>query len=145
MRVLLDANLFISYLLTPDSGSAVARVIHAGVSGAFTMLLAEELLAEVRRVTEDSAYVAERIAPEELAELEAILREVAECLPPLNMPIPAVTRDPKDDYLLAYAVAYEADALVTGDRHLLVVGEGSGVLILTPADFLRALEEAGLV
>jgi len=143
MRALLDTNFLVSYLLTPRSGSAVTRMIHAGVSGAFTILLAEELLAEVQRVARDSPYLAERIAAEQLAEFDTVLHAVAEVLPPLRAVVPAVTRDPKDDYLLAYAVAYGAHTLVTGDCDLLSLGEVSGVLILSPADFAQALETFG--
>ena len=53
--------------------------------------------------------------------------------------MPSVTRDRKDDYLLAYAVVGRADYLVTGDRDLLVLGEVEGVRIVSPAGFVGAL------
>jgi len=43
--------------------------------------------------------MAEPIHREDLEELLSILLETAELLPELPEPIPAVVRDPKDDYL----------------------------------------------
>jgi len=42
-------------------------------------------------------------------------------------------RDPFDRPFLALALAAKADALVTGDKDLLVLGETFSVPILTPA------------
>lgn len=50
-----------------------------------------------------------------------------------------MTRDPKDDYLIAYAVIGEADYLVTGDKDLLVLEQIAGVTIVTPARFADLL------
>ena len=54
-------------------------------------------------------------------------------------PIPAVTRDPKDDYLLAHAVLGAADYLVSGDQDLLVLERLEGVKIVTPREFLAVM------
>ena len=141
MRVLLDANLFVSYLLAPERESPSARIIRAALLGKFTLLLPEALLDELVRAVERKPYLRERIRPEEMAQLADILKSVAKIIPRITEPIPAVTRDPKDDYLIAYALVGEADYLVTGDKDLLVL-EGVGTLrILTPRAFLGMLNE----
>lgn len=55
--------------------------------------------------------------------LMSVLRSIAIPVQPLPFPFPAVTRDTRDDYLLAYASAYDVDVLVTGDKDLLVLSE----------------------
>jgi putative PIN family toxin of toxin-antitoxin system len=50
-----------------------------------------------------------------------------------------VCRDADDDWILATALAAKADALVTGDKDLLVLGQHQGVPILTPRDGLALL------
>ena len=51
-----------------------------------------------------------------------------------------VLNDPKDDPIIATAVAAKADYLVTGDRaHLLPLGEYEGIHILSPREFLEIL------
>jgi uncharacterized protein len=53
-----------------------------------------------------------------------------------------VMNDPKDDPIIATAVAARADYLVTGDRaHLLPIGEYEGVRIVSPRAFLEILED----
>ena len=57
--------------------------------------------------------------------------------PPLGEP---VCRDPDDDWVLATAIAGEAEAIVTGDEDLLCLGEYEGILILTPRQFIERLQ-----
>lgn len=47
----------------------------------------------------------------------------------------AVCRDPDDDVVLATAVAGGADAIITGDRDLLVLRRFHSVRIVSPSDF----------
>jgi predicted nucleic acid-binding protein len=46
-----------------------------------------------------------------------------------------VSRDPDDDNVLAAANAGRCEAIVTGDKDLLVLGEFAGIPILTPRQF----------
>jgi putative PIN family toxin of toxin-antitoxin system len=52
---------------------------------------------------------------------------------------PVVTADPDDDAVLACAVAARADAIVTGDSHLLDLGQYQGIPILTSVELLSKL------
>jgi predicted nucleic acid-binding protein len=53
----------------------------------------------------------------------------------------AVLNDPKDDPIIATAVAAKADYLVTGDRaHLLPIGQYEGIRIVSPRKFLDVLQ-----
>jgi predicted nucleic acid-binding protein len=47
------------------------------------------------------------------------------------------SRDPDDDHVLAAAVAAHADAIVSGDKDLLVLGTFQGILILSPTEFIQ--------
>ena len=139
MRVLLDANLFISFLLNPDRDSASNEVVRRAVLGDFTLLVPEELLGEISSKARSKPYLMEHITPEEIDGMVEILSSVAEFISRIEGTIPAVVRDPKDDYLLAYAAVARADYLVTGDRDLLVLEEVEGVRILTPKEFMGVL------
>lgn len=73
-----------------------------------------------------------------------ILLAVAEMIPSIEQGIPAVSRDRKDDYLLAYAVVGAADFLETGDDDLLVLKKVGNLRIVSPpafAEMLRGLAE----
>ena len=53
--------------------------------------------------------------------------------------MPRFSRDPKDDYLIAYAVVGEADFLVTGDKDLLVLRQIGDVRIVTVQELISIL------
>lgn len=69
--------------------------------------------------------------------LAAALLANGEVIPKISGTIPAVTRDPKDDYLLAYAVVGAADYLVTGDEDLLILKQVQTVTLCRPRDFVE--------
>ncbi len=141
MRVILDANIFISYLLKPSGRGDVAQIMAALRSGAFDVLVPEELLKEVI----DSCAkkrLSRTIRAEEVEVLITLLRQMGEQLSALSPPFAAYTRDFKDDYLIAYALVAHADYLVSGDKDLLVLWQVESVQILSPAAFSALLRQA---
>lgn len=68
-----------------------------------------------------------------------IWRAIGETIPAINALIPAVTCDPKDDYLLAHAVVGRADFLVTGDSDLLILDRVEALRIVTAGELVRIL------
>ena len=138
-RALFDANVFVSYLLQPARGGTIATLIDAAFAGAFTLLVADSLLEELARRVMTKPYLAERISRDDLRVFTASLLTIAERIPAITTSIPAAVRDPKDDYLLAYALVGGVDYLVTGDRDLLDLGPVAGLTIVSPAAFAAAL------
>ncbi len=49
----------------------------------------------------------------------------------------AVKDDPKDNHIIECAVAAKADAIITGDKDLLRMGEYEGIKILPVSEFLQ--------
>jgi putative PIN family toxin of toxin-antitoxin system len=139
VRALLDSNILISYLLAPANQSPVTEIVRRGVLSDFVLLFPADLGTEMSEKAHSKPYLSKRIAPDDVGRLVAILARVSEPVPRIDEPIPAVTRDPKDDYLLAYAVLGRADYLVTGDRDLLVLRKVAAVTIVTPHEFLEVL------
>ena len=85
------------------------------------------------------SHLSKRISPEELANFVELARQVGEVIAEIKKENPAVTRDPKDHYLLAYAVVGDADHLVTGDMNLLLLESVSSLKMIKPADFVALL------
>ena len=139
MRVLLDANLFLSFLLHPTRDSAAVCLVRAAFEGRFTLLVPDRLLEEIESQGSGKPYLAARIPGPALKGLVDLIRSAAEFVPAIGEPIPSLTRDPKDDYLVAYAVLGRADYLVTGDLDLLTMGDVEGVKIVSPRAFLDLL------
>ena len=143
MRALLDANVLINYLLTPLPDRAAGAVIGAATSGAYTLLLMDALVEETRRRIAEKPSLASHIRPEQIDRLWSLLTTVAELLPRIPGPFPPRGRDRKDDYLLAYAIAYRVDYLVSWDNDLRVLDVVEGVQIVSPPEFLGVLRALG--
>ena len=140
MRVLVDTNVLISFLLNPGEGGAIRSIFYALVEGKFTLLLPERLLDEMANTAQTKPRLAARISAERLNHFTALLRETGESVVEIKSLIPAVVRDPDDDYILAYALVGRADYLVTGDKDLLALSrQVPGLQILTPAQFVYIL------
>ena len=142
MRVLLDANILISYLLTPKG--TTKHILAAAAEGYITLILPVELLDELKRKITHKPYLAERITQLELELFIKLLGGVGERLPLNVTTIPmTVPDDPKDSYLIAYAMLNQVDYLVTGDKGLLIldnkIKEFSIVTLKTMADICRGL------
>ncbi|MDQ6693586.1 MAG: PIN domain-containing protein [Chloroflexota bacterium] len=166
MRALLDANIFISFLLPSQRATSITEIVEAGLAGEFTLLITSALLEELARRVRTKHYLAARISMEKLQDLVDLLAEssdeipeIVESIPAISrdrkddvttqLPswivdaesIPAISRDRKDDYLLAYSAVGEADYLVTGDDELLSLREVEGIKIVTPSEFLAILTQ----
>ena len=140
MRVLVDTNVLISILLKPSEGGPVRALFHAFVAGRFTLLLPEWLIDELTNSVQTNPRLAKRISITQLNRFTALLRAAAEQIAEIETPIPVVSRDPDDDYVLAYALVGNADYLVTGDKDLLALeGLIAGLEIVTPAQFVEIL------
>jgi putative PIN family toxin of toxin-antitoxin system len=104
------------------------------------LVLSEETISELYRKTSQKRYLIDRISPNSVDELVASLREISTIVVAPIETTSAVTRDPKDDYLLAPEIVSRVDHIVTGDRDLL---EYTGVdkgFIMTAAAFLQMLD-----
>ena len=144
MRALLDTNLLISYLLSAERrASAIGAILTAAATGAFRLLFPPEVAEEIAETVSRRPDLTARIRPADIEELIAAVEGLGETVPRLADEAPRVGRDPKDDYLIAQAVAAKADYFVSWDKDLRDLGEVEGVRIVSPSEFLRVLRESG--
>jgi len=137
-----DTNVFVSSLITRTGSPAeVADAFRAGLFPLITShIQREELGTVLERPRIRSQFLATE--PEIAALLEAIDRNARFVMPTTaNAP---VVRDPKDQMILATAIAGGAHYLETGDEDLLALSNSDslpGLRIVTPAAFLAILED----
>ncbi|MBE2202299.1 MAG: putative toxin-antitoxin system toxin component, PIN family [Anaerolinea sp.] len=139
MRVLADTNLFIAYLLNPSEHHFITLLLEAVSEGKVTLLMPETLLSEISLTVQRKPHLLQRITASRLTQFLTILQSVCEEIPMIRESIPAVTRDPKDDYLLAYAFVGQAEYLITGDKDLLELPAIPQLVITTSAQFREIL------
>jgi putative PIN family toxin of toxin-antitoxin system len=136
VRVVVDANVLVSAVIS--SAGAPRAVLTAWTQERFELVASPALLEELRDVLARPKlrrWVGVQAAADYLAGLGHDVLLIAD--PP---PIPGLTPDPDDDYLVALARAAAADYLVSGDRHLLELTDPDPP-VLTPREFLALLED----
>jgi putative PIN family toxin of toxin-antitoxin system len=138
MRVVLDTNSVVSRYLV--AAGIPAQIMTAWRLQRFDLVVSPALLAEYERVLNyERLRRRHGLSPEEVTREIAGLRDAALLVIPTEVPA-VIADDPDDDHVLACAVAGEADYIVSGDRHLLTLGEYRGIRILRPAAFLALLD-----
>lgn len=142
VRACLDSNLFISYLLNPLRDTPPATILRAGLRQQFSIVFGTRITEEVLKTISNKQYLREHIPRSEVDELLALLHEAGEFIMDEPGTIRAICRDPKDNYLLAYATLARVDLLVSGDHDLLALGgEFEGVRIVSPAAFAALIDQ----
>lgn len=133
MRVVLDTNVLISDLLFTGIAS---KLVPLWQKGAITVLLSREILEEYLRVL---AYPKFQLSEGEIKGLieEELLPFVQVIRPRTRVHV--VKGDPSDNKFLECAVAGKADALISGDKDMLVIRHYRGVRIQRPSHFLSLL------
>ena len=140
LRAVLDSSVLVSGFLT--EGGATAALLSRYRQGAFALCsspwIVEETERALLRPRNMSRY---RYRVEDVGQfLDGLAKSAHFFIDPPQ--VPAVSRDPSDDRVIACAVAARADYLVTGDDDMLVVAEHRGIRIVTPRQFLDLLESA---
>lgn len=137
VRAVLDANVFVSAAIHPDGppGRIIERFLRTDV---FTLVLSDAIVDEVMRALaypKVRRYVRRGLDAalwmEDLVLLADVVLDTVQ--------VTGLSKDADDDKYLAAAIAGRASLVVTGDPHLLTVGEYEGVRIVTPRAFLDLL------
>lgn len=138
MKAVIDTNVLVSRAIS-DRG-APARIFRLLENGAFELLVTEEILAEYRRALGyEHVQKAHRYTTEKIESTVLSIRRIATVSTPDAL-LNAVPADPDDDKFIECAFSGGADYIVSGDKHLLALGQYKGVQIVSPAVFLALLE-----
>ena len=133
MRVVLDTNVWLSGLLW---GGVPAQILQLIEQGQLEAIASEEILTELRQ-TLDRPKLQKRLNQLGIA-TNAIILAVGQIVTIVSTePIQIDNlRDPKDAIIIAAAIAGEVEFIISGDQDLLVLEQISGILILSPRDFI---------
>jgi len=126
VRVFLDTNVLVSAFASRGLCADVVRHILAE----HELLTGEVNIVELRRVLRDRI----KVPPPIIASIEQLLRDQV-VVPKPAKPHPLPIRDADDKWVLASAVAGNADVLVTGDADLLEMASRSSLPIVNPRGF----------
>lgn len=126
MRVVFDTNVVVAGIVAEGLCREILEIHVPEHTAVLSPVLWNELVATLRRKF--------RLTPADLPIL-ALYRQHATWCEPATL-AHAVCRDPDDDWVLATALAGDADAIVSGDADLLTLETYSGIEILSPRQFV---------
>lgn len=138
LRAVFDTVVFVRAIL--NGRSTCGRLLFA-YQGQYQLILSTPVVVEILQVLSREELVGkiERRSTY-LEAIAGLLASFSHAESVEMVEIPPTSRDPKDDKLLATAVAAQADYLVSEDNDLLVLGQYDGVQIVNVATFLDILE-----
>ena len=131
-RIVLDTNLWISFLLTKEL-SKLDKIL---ADKKVLLLFSEELLEELVEVMSRSKF-SKYFTTSDTEHLLLLILERSifiEVISKVEM-----CRDPKDNFLLSLCVDGNASHLITGDKDLLVLGKIGKTQIISIKEYLNKL------
>lgn len=132
MRVVLDTNVLISALMF---GGNPRAILEKAIRGELRLCLCEKIFSELTNVLQRPKFgIPLGVVNQILSELAAIGELVVPSKKILEIDV-----DPADNRVLECALEARADYIISGDNHLLELGEYSSISIVSPHEFLVRL------
>jgi putative PIN family toxin of toxin-antitoxin system len=135
-KVVFDTSTLVSAALRPDS--IPDRALTSALVS-FRFCASAEALEELERVLKRQRFDSYVDLESRMTLVGAIRTHAQFFIVPesLQMKVRGSCRDAKDEFILALALASEADLIVSSDHDLLVLHPWRGISIMTPAQFLE--------
>jgi uncharacterized protein len=135
----LDTNILISARISKGGTPARLLSILLGQGFNIELLTSADLLDEVERVLQYPRIKRKyNLTDDDLTNYLRTIEEVSARIDVQSVDA-IIGDDPDDDRVLACAFEGHADYVVSGDPHLLDLGEYEGIMIISPRDFLSLL------
>ena len=136
MRIVADTNVIVSAFLWGGTPRRLLDAVEAQHLELFTsraliaeledVLLREKFAAQLRQTRFSSAFLLARYT------------QLATLIAPAEVTVPEL-RDPKDIHVLACALAVRAEAIVSGDADLRVLGSYQDIPVLSAAECMQRI------
>jgi putative PIN family toxin of toxin-antitoxin system len=130
MRVVLDTNVLMSGIFFRGIPSQIMEAWH---KTKYELVISVEIFEEYQRVANRLNQKYPGIDIDRILHLIFLNSTVVDT----DSTGIRISEDQDDDKFITCAKSAEAEVIVSGDHHLLDIGEYSGIKILRPADFAR--------
>jgi len=143
LRAVLDTNVFVSSLL--NKNGAPARLLDAWRAGKYLPATSPPIIAEIKAVLE-SAHISKKyaLASQDIRRLLDLLQKDTLLVPGVSRVDNKIPQDPTDEIFLSCALDAKADAIVSGDHHLLILKAFEGIPIMTVRRFLDRIDRVSI-
>jgi hypothetical protein len=136
MKIILDTNFFISYLIISKNRNTIEFLFNLILDGRIEIIFSDELLSEIRATAKKKKlqkYLRETSSLEEFEKSLALFEKYS-----LIIDVSSdvdLCRDKKDNFLLNLSKDSNADFLITGDKDLLIINIIENTKIITWTEF----------
>ena len=141
-RIVLDTNLVVSVILSPDGKPAT--ILKMALTAKLDLVLSPAILEEISLVLNYERIVKlftkRSITPEKLKDaLHKIVKTAI--MVPGKKEVYHIDKDPSDNMFLSCALEGKADFIISGDHHLTDLKEYKNIQIVDPDTFLKLIGE----
>jgi len=137
-KIVLDTNVLVSALINPHGKPA--QIINYVFENKIRLFTSPSIMEELERVLSYPKLMKRHgLNSEELKEFISDLLSIMSLIEEEKI-IEVIMEDPSDDKYLSCAIDAKVDFIISGDIHLLNLGEYEGIRIVTPAQFLEIME-----
>lgn len=133
MRIVCDTNVLVSGILF---GGHARQILLLVSRGRLTNFISDEILLEAKKVLSRPKF---KLSPQQLMAIMALFRDTFELVYPVQRH-KVIQSDPDDNRILDAALEAQAEIIVSGDKHLLAIGQWRGIRVLSPAEFVKEIE-----
>ncbi len=137
MRIVPDANVFVSALISPTGQSA--KILELWKKGKVEVITSPAIVDEVERVTNYPKLKKYALVSREGKRFGRLLaKQTIQVNPPST--INAIKSDESDNRYIECAYFGKAQFIITGDSHLLELKKYKGIYIVNPTSFLTIIQ-----
>jgi putative PIN family toxin of toxin-antitoxin system len=131
MKIVIDTNIYISAIFW---GGKPREVVDLGRTGEILIFTSPGIESEIAETLSNKFKLKED-------EIKNLLLDFSTFTIPtvVSLHIEAVPEDPEDNKFIECALTCKADYIISGDKHLLAVGEYAGIRILKASELLSIL------
>jgi hypothetical protein len=138
LKIVLDTNILVSALINPHGRPA--QIIDYVFENKLRLFISPPIVEELERVLSYPELMKRHgLGREKLREFISELLSIM-LLIQGEETIKVITEDPSDNKYLSCALNAKVDFIISGDVHLLKLGEYKGIQIVTAAQFLGIME-----
>lgn len=130
MKLVIDTNVVISGIFWKGPPN---KILIDWFDGKYEVFISAAILTEYDKVLK---RMKSGLTPEEIQEWIELIITHSSITAPLEQ-LNIIEDDPDDNKFLECAIAAEADFIISGDKHLLNLGQYKDIKVLSPAEFLN--------
>ena len=139
IRVVLDTNVLVSAHLTRNSKAE--KILCLAASGIIEIYLSPQIFQELEAtLLSPKLTKIHKDTTKQVRHSIRLLKEFVEISPGV-MEVDVVKADPGDNKIIACAVEAQAKFIISGDHHLIDLGEYEDIRIMNPDSFLKLMAE----